>query len=57
MSFCIFSHAAAVRKEAASVLVRFLGGDMSMVDEIARNRLTQEELAEDNPNHPLRLFG
>ena len=30
---------------------------MTMVDEIARNRLTQEELAEDNPNHPLRIFG
>ena len=49
--------AATVRKEAASVLVRFLGGDVSLVDEIARNRLTQEELAEDNHNHPLRLFG
>ena len=49
--------AASVRTAAAGVLVRFLGGDMSMVDEIARNRLTQEELAEDNPNHPLRIFG
>ena len=28
-----------------------------MVEEIARNKLTQEELAEDNPNHPLRIFG
>jgi hypothetical protein len=49
--------ATAMRRQAARVLVRFLGGDMSMVEEIARNRLTQEELAEDDPNHPLRLFG
>ena len=46
--------AAHVRKEAASTLVRFLGGDMSMVDEIARNHLTQTELDEDNP---ARIFG
>ena len=30
---------------------------MSMAEEIARNKLTQEELAEENPNHPLCIFG
>ena len=46
--------AARVRKQAASTLVRYLGGDMSMVEELARNHLTQQELDEDDP---MRLFG
>ena len=33
--------AAHVRRQAATVLVRFLGGDLSMVDQIARNHLQQ----------------
>ena len=43
-----------MRKDAARVLVRYLGGDLTMVDGIAQNRLTQEELKED---HPARIFG
>ena len=43
-----------IRKQAASVLVRYLGGDMSMIDEIAANHLRQSELADDDP---ARLFG
>jgi hypothetical protein len=46
--------AAAVRKQAASTLVRYLGGDPSLVEEIAAHRLAQESLPED---HPMRLFG
>ena len=46
--------AASVRKDAARVLVRYLGGDLTMIDAIAQNRLTQEELDED---HPARIFG
>ena len=46
--------AAHVRKQAASTLVRYLGGDLSLVDEIARNHLTQQELDEE---HPARIFG
>jgi hypothetical protein len=46
--------AASVRKQAASVLVRYLGGDPSLVEEIADNRLAQARLPED---HPMRLFG
>ena len=46
--------AATVRKQAASTLVRYLGGDLSLVDEIARNHLAQQELDEDEP---ARLFG
>ena len=46
--------AATVRKQAASTLVRYLGGDLSLVDEIARNHLDQQDLDEDAP---ARLFG
>jgi hypothetical protein len=35
-----------VREAAADVLVRYLGGDPSLVEEIAANRLTQEQLDE-----------
>ena len=43
-----------VRRQAATVLCRYLGGDLSMVDEIATNRSIQHELGEDDP---ARIFG
>ena len=46
--------AASFRKEAASVVVRYLGGDLSLIEEIAQNRLVQEQLPD---SHPARLFG
>ena len=46
--------AAHFRKKAADVVVRYLGGDCTLVDEIAANRLAQESLPED---HPARMFG
>ena len=46
--------AGSVRKAAASVLVRYLGGDTSIIDEIAQNHMDQQELDED---HPARIFG
>ena len=46
--------AARVRKAAADVMVRYLGGDPSLVQEVAANRLRQEELDDDDP---ARLFG
>jgi hypothetical protein len=46
--------AAKVRRSAADVMVRYLGGDPSLVSEIATNRLRQEDLEEDDP---ARLFG
>ena len=46
--------AAGVRKQAADILVRYLGGDASLVEEVAANRLTQEQLDEDDP---ARIFG
>ena len=42
------------RKQAASVMVRYLGGDLCLVDEVAAICLAQEQLPE---NHPARLFG
>ena len=46
--------AARVRKAAADVMVRYLGGDLSLVEEVAANRLRQEDMEEDEP---ARLFG
>ena len=46
--------AAMHRRKAADILVRYLGGDPSMVEEIAANRLRQEDMEEDAP---ARLFG
>ena len=46
--------AANVRKQAASTLVRYIGGDLTLVDEIAQNHLAQQELDDD---HPARIFG
>ena len=46
--------AARVRKEAANVLVRYLGGDVSLVREIMANRQLQAEL---EPEHPATIFG
>lgn len=46
--------AARYRREAANVMVRYLGGDLTLVEEVAANRLSQEQLDEDDP---ARLFG
>lgn len=46
--------AASFRKSAADVIVRYLGGDPSLVEEVAANRLIQEQLPDD---HPSRIFG
>ena len=46
--------ASQVRKAAADVMVRYLGGDPSLVEEIAANRLRQEDMGDDEP---ARLFG
>ena len=46
--------AAQVRRAAASVVVRYLGGDLSLVEEIATIRLKQEDMDADEP---ARLFG
>ena len=49
--------AARIRRQAAELLCRFLGGDLELVDEVCRNRGFQEELAVRAPEDPRRLFG
>ena len=46
--------AARVRRAAADIMVRYLGGEPQLVEEVAANRLRQEEMDEDDP---ARLFG
>ena len=36
---------------------RWLGGDLSLIDEVIRARGVQEELATRAPEHPARVFG
>ena len=45
------------RRNCAQTVVRYLGGDESLVDEIRRNRAAQERLARDDPTHTARVFG
>ena len=50
-------HAARVRRQAAELLCRYLGGDLALVDEVCRNRGFQEELAAARPEDLRRIFG
>ena len=50
-------HAARVRRQAAELLVMYLGGDLSLADEVCALRGFQEELAIRAPEDPRRLFG
>ena len=45
------------RRQCADVCVRFIGGDTTLIEEIFQNRCAQEALAQDDPEHPARLFG
>ena len=49
--------AARVRCEAAKILVRYLGGDLSIVDEVQNLAHIQTILKWSAPEHPLRCFG
>ena len=49
--------AARVRRQAAELLCRFLGGDLAIVDEVCAIRGFQEQLAADRPDDPRRIFG
>ena len=49
--------AACVRRQAAELLVRYLGGDLAIIDEVIALRGLQEELAGRAPEDPRRLFG
>ena len=45
------------RRNCAQTVVRYLGGDEALVDEIRTNRAAQQHLAATCPDHPARLFG
>ena len=45
------------RKNCAQLVVRYLGGDLSLVQKIFQNRAAQHELAVNAPQHPARIFG
>ena len=45
------------RKQCADLVVRYLGGDQSLIAEIQFNRHAQEDLAFTQPDHPARLCG
>ena len=49
--------AARVRRQAAELLVKYLGGDLSLVDDVCRLRGFQEEMAAQRPEDPRRIFG
>ena len=46
-----------VRSEAARLFVRFYGGDQALAEQVIHNRERQEQLAQENPQHPARAFG
>ena len=50
-------HAARVRRQAAELLCRYLGGDIALVDEICAPRAFQEQLAVRAQEDSRRLFG
>jgi hypothetical protein len=49
--------AAIARRSAAKLVVRYLGGDPSLVQEVEANRAFQERLKKEDPAAPERLFG
>ena len=50
-------HAALVRRQAAELLCRWLGGDLAIIDEVCALRGFQGQLAVRAPDDPRRLFG
>ena len=49
--------AARMGRRAAELVVRYLGGDLSIIPEVMANRGLQEELAAGAPEDPRRAFG
>ena len=49
--------AARVRRQAAELLCRYLGGDLALVDEVCRIRGFQEQLTVQAPQDSRHIFG
>ena len=50
-------NAAAVRRQAAELFVRYHGGDLRVAEEVMAARERQDELRVEDPSHPLRCCG
>jgi hypothetical protein len=48
---------ALLRAKAAELVVRYLGGDPTLIPEIQAQHERQQRLAREDPEHPVRLFG
>jgi hypothetical protein len=49
--------ASLVRQAAAEVFVRFMGGDLTLIQDVQRMNEVQRFLREHEPEHPMRAFG
>ena len=49
--------ASLVRQAAAEVFIRFMGGDLSLIRDVQRMNEVQGFLRENDPEHPMRVFG
>ena len=49
--------ASRLRRQAAELLCKFLGGDVSLIDQVISNRRLQDDLAKNAPADPRRAFG
>ena len=49
--------ASLVRQAAAEVFIRFMGGDLSLIQDVRRMNEIQSFLRENDPEHPMRIFG
>ena len=49
--------ASLVRQAAAEVFVRFMGGDLTLIQDVQRMNEVQSFLREHEPEHPMRVFG
>ena len=45
------------KQNCADVIVRYLGGDTSLVADLVTIRAAQELMADKEPDHPMRIFG
>jgi hypothetical protein len=49
--------ASTVRQAAAEVFIRFMGGDLSLIQDVQKMNEVQSFLKEHDPEHPMRIFG
>ena len=48
--------AAGFRHKAATTIVRYIGGDVSLIQEVMDNNAAQQRLAHEDPEHPALVF-